>query len=460
MKAKASDKLIDYTNSIKNDSEFFNQDIDASIAHVKMLGKCNIISKSEKDKIACGLEQIRDEITHGTFVWDKNLEDIHMNIETRLTQLIGKTAKKLHTARSRNDQIATDFRLFTRNELTIWQSLLLDTIGQLNKIAEKNVFQIMPGYTHLQPAQPISFAHYLQAYVQMFTRDYKRVADCLIRADVSPLGACALGGTTHKIDARFTACQLGFSASFENSIDAVSDRDFVCDALFCSSMIMMHLSRLCEDFILFVNPAFGFVKISQSFTTGSSIMPQKQNPDILELARGKTGICYGNLVAMLTLMKALPMSYNRDMQNDKEIFSQSNKNLQASLRVVKEFLKNITFNNKKMEKAMDLGYLNATELADWLVKKGVAFREAYNTSQQIVQYATAKKVSLQNLTLDELKGFSSEFDERVFEALDYKRAVEARNSDGGTGFEQVREQIEKTKKWLLAVKKDKVSKNK
>ena len=446
--SKKADILIEFTESLKQDKKFFSEDIQASIAHSLMLYKCNIISKDEKDKIVKSLKQIKDEILKKNFNWNKNLEDVHMNIEKRLIELIGDTGKKLHSARSRNDQVVTDFRLYVNKKILSWQKLLLNLIKSLNELSKKNIYQIMPGFTHFQPSQPISLAHHLLAYLQMLKRDYQRIEDAKKRVMILPLGACALAGTTHKINPNISAKILNFTSVFKNSIDAVSDRDFVCETIFCATQIMMHISRFCEDIIYWANPAFGFITIGKKFSTGSSIMPQKQNPDIAELARGKTGIVYGNLMAILTLMKGLPLAYNRDMQEDKTLFVQTTDQIELTLTVINGLLKEIRFNKDNMLKSMKIGYLNATELADYLVKKNISFRKAYNIATKIVTFAKERKLTLEEIKLETLKSFSTHFEKDIFADINYYNAVKKRTSHGGTGFEQIKKQIIDADRWI------------
>ena len=443
------DKLVlDFSASIDIDKHFAEFDIKGSITHAKMLMKQGILTKEEGDKIISGLIKIEEEIKKGEFPWRQELEDVHLNIEMRLTELVGDVGKKLHTARSRNDQVALDFRLFVSSRLLFWKEALLELIGVFLKRAEENIYVIMPGYTHLQPAQPISLAHHILAYVEMFKRDVQRIEEVKKRVDVSPLGAAALAGTTHEIDPDFVAKELGLNARFSNSLDAVSDRDFVIEALFVGAVIMMHLSRLCEEIILWANPCFGFVSLPDEFATGSSIMPQKKNPDICELMRGRSARCFGNLFSLLGLMKSLPLAYNRDMQEDKQPFLDTDKIVSMSLVVMARMFDKIVFNPENMKQALNKGFLNATELADYLVVKGVPFREAHHITGSLVAYAEEKNKTLEELSVEEFRKFSSLIDQDVYNVLDYKNAVARRKIFGATGFESVEAQIEKGKRWL------------
>ncbi len=447
-KEDTSALVQDYTCSVEIDKKFYLEDIEGSKAHVKMLAKQKIISEEDARKILEGLEKVKREIEDGKFEWKKELEDVHMNIENRLTEIIGEVGKKVHTARSRNDQVVLDFRLYISKNLKKWQKKLLSLIEELIKKAENHIEVILPGFTHLQPAQPISLAHYLLAYVFMFKRDVERIEDALKRIEVSPLGACALAGTTHNIDPLCVAKELGFPKVFENSIDAVSDRDFVMESIFVGACVMMHISRMCEDFIIWSNPYFGFLILPDKFATGSSIMPQKKNPDILELTRGKAGRVYGNLINIMTILKGLSLTYNRDLQEDKFPFMDTDETLSSSLEVLIEFIKEVKFNKKKMEELLKVGFINATELADYLVKKGISFRDAHFITGRIVAYCEELGKGLEDLSVSEMKEFCPLIEEDVHEYLDYKKSVMRRISLGGTGFDRIKEQIEYAKKWI------------
>ena len=437
-----------YTCSVGFDSRLHAQDIDGSKAHAAMLAEQGIISRFECDAIHQGLEQIRAEIADKTFVWRQDLEDVHMNIEHRLTEIVGTPGQKLHTGRSRNDQVALDFRLFVGACLDEWSGNLRALIEVLAQRAEEHQDVLLPGCTHFQPAQPVSLAQHLLAYAQMFRRDHDRVRDALVRTRVSPLGAAALAGTTHPLDPRQVAATLGLGGTFANSMDAVSDRDFVLEATFCGSLIMMHLSRLCEEIIIWANPQFGFVRLPDAYSTGSSIMPQKKNPDVAELMRGKTGRVYGDLMALLTLMKGLPMAYNRDMQEDKEPFLDAHDTVAPSLAIMAGMLSELGFNRERMTRALKAGFLNATELADYLAAKGIPFRQAHHITGAAVAFAEERGQGLEDLSLADLRRFSADIGEDVFAVLDYENAVARRHVPGGTGPESVEAQIVALASWL------------
>lgn len=437
-----------YTCSVAFDSRLYAQDISGSKAHASMLAVQGIITAAERDAIHRGLEQIRTEIDTGVFCWRQDLEDVHMNIEQRLTEIIGEPGQKLHTGRSRNDQVALDFRLFVADCLEEWSAHLCYLIQVLTQRAEEHQDVLLPGCTHFQPAQPVSLAHHLLAYAQMLRRDHERVSDALKRVRVSPLGAAALAGTTHALDPEQTAVSLGFEAVFANSMDAVSDRDFVLEAVFCGSLIMMHLSRLCEEIIVWANPRFGFVRLPDAYSTGSSIMPQKKNPDVAELMRGKTGRVYGDLTALLTIMKGLPLAYNRDMQEDKEPFLDTHDTVAPSLAIMAGMLTELVFVPETMRDALHAGFLNATELADYLAAKGVPFRQAHHITGAAVAFAEKAGKGLEDLTLEELRGFSDQIEEDVFSVLSYDAAVARRHVSGGTGPDSVRAQLADLSSWL------------
>jgi argininosuccinate lyase len=437
-----------YTCSVDFDSRLHAHDIDGSRAHAAMLAAQGIISDAERDAIHQGLEQIRGEIEAGTFVWRQDLEDVHMNIEHRLTEIVGTPGQKLHTGRSRNDQVALDFRLFVASCLEEWSSNLRDLVGVLVQRAGEHQDTLLPGCTHFQPAQPVSLAQHLLAYAQMFRRDHDRVRDALARVRVSPLGAAALAGTTHPLDPGRVARDLGLEGTFANSMDAVSDRDFVLEAVFCGSVAMMHLSRLCEEIIIWANPQFGFVRLPDAYSTGSSIMPQKKNPDVAELMRGKTGRVYGDLMAMLTLMKGLPLAYNRDMQEDKQPFLDTHDTVAPSLTIMAGMLTELGFNPDRMRNALKAGFLNATELADYLAAKGVPFRQAHHITGAAVAFAEERGVGLEDLSLADLQGFSADIGEDVFAVLDYGNAVARRHVPGGTGPDSVTDQLAVLTAWL------------
>jgi argininosuccinate lyase len=437
-----------FTESISFDRRLWKHDIRGSIAHAKMLAKQGIIPATEAEAIVKGLLEIAAEIESGKFRFRNELEDIHMNIETELVRKIGPAGKKLHTARSRNDQVALDIRLYLREETEDIIAKIRGFQTTLLTIAENHIDTVMPGYTHLQRAQPILLSHHLLAYIEMMERDKGRFTDSLKRLNVLPLGACALAGTTLPSDRTFVARELGFGTVSGNSIDAVSDRDFAVEFLSCACICILHLSRLAEELVLWSTEEFRFIEISDAFTTGSSIMPQKKNPDVAELVRGKTGRVYGNLVSLLTLMKGLPLSYNRDMQEDKLPLFDTVDTLKACLEIMNAMFPGITFNRKRMATTSGEGYSTATDIAEYLVKKGVPFREAHEITGKIVLYCIKRKIGLQALDLKELKSFSPKFLKDIFSALDPAASVCARSSYGGTAPQQVRKQINKFRKLL------------
>lgn len=442
-----SDLLKRYNASVNFDKRMWRQDIRGSLAHAKMLVKQNIISAEDGEKIHNGMQQIIREIESGDFQWSLDLEDVHFNIESRLIALVGDAGKRLHTARSRNDQVATDIRLFLRDNVDLILQKLTEFRKVLVNLAEREAATAMPGLTHLQVAQPITFGHHMMAYFEMFSRDFARLQDCRKRLNFLPLGAAALAGTGYNIDREFVAKELGFDGVCQNSLDAVSDRDFAIEFSAVAAMIMMHISRLSEELVLWMNPRFGYIKLSDGFCTGSSIMPQKKNPDVPELARGKTGRVYGNLTALLTLMKSQPLAYNKDNQEDKEPLFDSIDTLIDTLCIFTEMLQTLKTNPKPMAEALRQGFATATDLADYLVKKGVAFRDAHAIVGAAVKSAEQKNCDLAELSLAELQQFCPQnitLSEDVFSrALTVEAALKARNHVGGTAVEQV----------LLAVKK-------
>jgi argininosuccinate lyase len=437
-----------FTASVDFDRKLYAEDIRGSIAHARMLARQGVISEDDAQSIENGLNEIRREIEHGAFEWRDSMEDVHMNVEARLIELIGEAGKRLHTGRSRNDQIALDFRLHAAARLADWAGRIGELAAVLAERAEGHVDTLMPGYTHLQPAQPVRLAHHLLAYAQMLRRDHERIGDCLKRVKVSPLGAAALAGTTYPLDPESAAADLGFETVFANSMDAVSDRDFAAEAVFCASLVMVHLSRLAEEIIIWASPGFGFVVLTDAFATGSSIMPQKKNPDVAELVRGKTGRVLGDLTALLALMKGLPLAYNRDMQEDKQPFFDADETVTLSVTVMTAMLREIGFDAGNMRAALKRGFLNATELADYLVGKGEAFRTAHDAAGRAVALAQDKGVGLEDLSLEEFRSFSDKVGEDVFEALDYEAAADRRETPGGTGREAVKKQLEDLKAWL------------
>ena len=445
---KTSGLVESFTESISFDKRLWRHDIRGSIAHAKMLAKQGIITAREAAAIEKGLLEIAAEIEAGKFRFRNELEDIHMNIEAELARKIGPAGKKLHTARSRNDQVALDIRLYLREETEDIISRILQLQKTLLTIAEKHIDTIMPGYTHLQRAQPVLLSHHLLAYLEMIERDKGRFMDSLKRLNVLPLGACALAGTTLPTDRAFVAKELGFKTASANSIDTVSDRDFAVEFLSCACICIMHLSRFAEELVLWSTEEFGFIEISDAFTTGSSIMPQKKNPDVAELVRGKTGRIYGNLMSLLTLMKGLPLSYNRDMQEDKIPLFDTVDTLKACLEVMNAMLPGMTFNKQRMAATAGQGYSTATDIAEYLVKKGVPFREAHEITGKIVLDCIKKKIELHELSLKELKSFSPVIGKDVFPTLDPAASVRARSSYGGTSPSQVLKQIKRYKKIL------------
>jgi argininosuccinate lyase len=444
-----TDKLTEeFTASISFDKRLFRCDIKGSMAYAEALAKAEVISPGEKAQILRGLKEVEGEIEHGTLPFSASTEDIHMHIEQRLIEKIGDVGGKLHTGRSRNDQIALDLRLFLKEETSSIIALLQGLQSSLVEWADKHLDAIMPGYTHLRKAQPILLAHHVMAYYEMFKRDRERLTDALKRIDCLPLGSGALAGTPYPLDRAYLAKLLGFAAISQNSIDAVSDRDFVAEFLFCCSLLMMHLSRLCEELILWSASEIGFLRLPQAFCTGSSIMPQKANPDVLELIRAKTGRVYGALITMLTVLKALPLAYNRDLQEDKEPLFNTIDTAKASLQIMAALFAKIEIDEEKMRKAASEDYTNATDLADYLASKGIPFREAHETTGKTVLYAEGKDKKLDDLSLDELRSFSSVIEKDVFDYIRIENAVNRRNSIGGTARQQVAEQIKKAKKEL------------
>ncbi|MFW6239543.1 MAG: argininosuccinate lyase [Thermodesulfobacteriota bacterium] len=447
--SEGTDRLVErFTSSIEVDRRLYAHDIRGSQAHAKMLGKCGIISQEDAAQIVDGLDKVRAEIEAGEMAWDDALEDIHMHVEARLTELIGPAARKLHTGRSRNDQIALDVRLFLRDET---RELLADLTAlrkALVTLSEEYLGAVLPGYTHMQRAQPVLLSHHLMAYYEMFTRDAERFADALKRINVLPLGAAALAGTPHPIDRAYVAELLDFPAVSANSMDTVADRDFAVEFMAAASLCMVHFSRLSEELILWSTSEFGFVEISDAFTTGSSIMPQKKNPDVCELVRGKTGRVVGDLVALLTLMKSLPMAYNRDMQEDKEPLFDAVGTLRATVAVYTRMLPNVRFRRERMAKATETGFLNATDLADYLVARDVPFREAHEIVGKAVAHATTAGCELHDLDLPTLQGFSGRVEADVYDALATETVVNRRSSIGGTATEQVRAAVAAARKSL------------
>ena len=445
---KDADKSVaEYTASIPFDWRLYPYDIAGSIAHAKMLAKQGIISKKEAEIITDGLASIREEIEQGKFQFKPELEDIHMNIEARLIEKVGEVGGKLHTARSRNDQVALDLRLLAKEAISKTLLKLREFQQAVIGLAEANKGVVMPGYTHLQPAQPVLLAHHLLAYFEMLQRDVDRFSDCLKRTDVMPLGSGALAGVAYNIDREFLARELGFSQLSQNSIDAVSDRDFVVEYEAAASLCLMHLSRLAEEIILWSSAGFNFIELDDAYATGSSIMPQKKNPDVAELVRGKTGRVYGRLMALLTTMKGLPLAYNRDMQEDKEGFFDTIDTLLSTLGVFTGMVKTLRVKAENTERAVKQGYILATDLADYLVKKGEPFRTAHDIVGRLVSYAMEKGKSFSELSLAEYKGFSPLFGEDVY-SITVDSSVAARDVIGGTAPRQVERALDSAKKTI------------
>ena len=438
-----TDKLADdFNSSISFDSRMYRQDIKGSMAHAAMLGRTGIISESEADMLIGGLEDILKDIDTVTLEIDMSCEDIHMFIEQELTKRLGDVGKKLHTARSRNDQVALDTRMYLRGVVNEIIGMAKELISAIADKAAENKTAILPGYTHLQRAQPIVFAHHLLAYAMMLLRDTERFTESLNRIKVSPIGSCALAGTTYATDRRFEADALGFDSVCLNSIDGVSDRDFCVEFLSDCSILMMHLSRLSEELILWSSWEFGFIELSDAYTTGSSIMPQKKNPDMAELIRGKTGRVYGDLMALLTTLKGLPLAYNKDMQEDKESVFDACDTVRLCLSVMTPMIKTMTVRRENMKKAAAAGFINATDLADYLVRKGLPFRSAYKISGQIVARCISSGQTLETLPLSDYQSFSPLFSDDIYEAVDLENCVSRRISEGGPSLASIEKQLE------------------
>lgn len=447
--SKQTDSLVDdFNSSIRLDQRMYREDIKGSIAHARMLGKCEIISIEDSDLIIRTLEQILEDIESGKVNFEVDAEDIHMNIEKILISRIGDVGKRLHTGRSRNDQVALDIRMYLRDEVLEIQKTLSELQSVLINLAEDNINTVMPGYTHLQRAQPITFAHHVMAYFQMFRRDMDRLDDCLKRINHMPLGSGALAGTTYPLDRLMVAKELGFEKITENSLDAVSDRDFAIELASCLSLIMMHLSRFSEELILWSSLEFGFIEMDDAYSTGSSIMPQKKNPDVAELVRGKTGRVYGSLMTLLTVMKSLPLAYNKDMQEDKEAIFDAVDTVKMCLPVFAKMLATVRINSEKMYQAAQNGFLNATDAADYLVKNGLPFREAHEVIGKMVIYCINNSKSIDELSIEELKSFSAVFSDDVFAEVSLERCVEGRSLPGGPAQTSLLEQIKNAKSFI------------
>ena len=450
---KSTDSFTDhFHSSISFDSRMYKQDITGSVAHAKMLGKQGIIPAEDSELIQKTLLEILADIEAGKVTFDEKAEDIHMNVETILISRIGDVGKRLHTGRSRNDQVALDIRMYLKEQITDIKALVADLIKVLNNIAENNTKTILPGYTHLQNAQPVTLAHHVLAYVEMFKRDCGRLDDTYKRTNIMPLGSGALATTTYPLDRRFVCAELGFDDITLNSMDGVSDRDFVIELLSALSLIMMHLSRFCEEIIIWNSQQYKFVEMDDAYSTGSSIMPQKKNPDMAELIRGKTGRVYGHLMGMLTTMKGLPLAYNKDMQEDKEGVFDAVDTLKMCLPVFTRMVETMTVNKDNMYKAAKGGFMNATDAADWLVKQGMPFRDAHAVIGQLVLYCVNNQKSLDELTIEEFKAVSDVFNEDIYKAISLETCVNSRTVEGGPSEEYITKLIEKNKEYLKNLK--------
>ena len=446
---KPTNQLVyDFNASIKFDQTFALQDIKGSIAHVKMLTKQQILTEQEGKDIENALQSIYQEIEQGRLAIDESCEDIHSFVESTLISRIGDTGKKLHTGRSRNDQVALDMRLYTRDQIQMIHTLIIDLLKTINDIMKEHIDTIMPGFTHLQKAQPITLAHHMGAYFEMFKRDATRLDDIYQRMNICPLGSGALAGTTYPLDREYTASLLGFDGPCLNSIDGVSDRDYLIELLSAMSTMMMHMSRLSEEMIIWNTNEYQFIELDDTFSTGSSIMPQKKNPDICELIRGKTGRVYGALMGLLTTMKGLPLAYNKDMQEDKEMFFDALTTTKGCLQVLSDMLKTTSFNKDKMKASATGGFTNATDAADYLVGKGVPFRDAHGIIGQLVLYAISQNKALDDLTLEEFKNISDVFDQDIYQAIDVNTCVNKRNTIGACGQEAMKKVIELNNQYL------------
>lgn len=449
--AKATDARVnDFNSSISFDWRMYHCDIAGSIAHATMLGECGIIDASEADKIVAELRHIEADIDSGTLAIDPEAEDIHMFIEAVLTERIGETGKRLHTARSRNDQVALDIRIYLKEQIVAVKELVISLLSAIENKASENICTVMPGYTHLQRAQPLTFAHYVLAYAQMFMRDVQRLDDVYARTNVMPLGSGALAATTYPINRHRVAELLGFHSVTENSMDGVSDRDFVIELASALSMLMMHMSRFSEEIILWCSSEFRFIELDDAYSTGSSIMPQKKNPDVAELVRGKTGRIYGDLTTLLTMMKGLPLAYNKDMQEDKEAIFDALDHTQLAIEVFTAMFATMRVNTQAMRRAAAQGFINATDCADYLVKRGMAFRDAYKVSGRLVAYCIKENTTLEELPLDVFKEFSDTFEEDVYDAIDLDNCVNRRTAYGGPSPESVKHQIEILKEFIAS----------
>ena len=446
---KETNQLVhNFNASIGFDQKFYKQDIAGSIAHVSMLAKQGILTDKEKNTIITGLQGIETDITNGTLVIDGTHEDIHSFVEAHLIDRIGDVGKKLHTGRSRNDQVALDMKLYTRDEVVALDGLLKDLLLELHKIMENNLDTYMPGFTHLQKAQPVTLAHHIGAYFEMFKRDRSRLSDIYKRMNYSPIGSGALAGTTYPLDRDYTASLLEFEGSTRNSMDSVSDRDYLIELLSALSTIMMHLSRFCEEIIIWNSNEYQFVEIDDAYSTGSSIMPQKKNPDIAELVRGKTGRVYGALMSLLTTMKSLPLAYNKDMQEDKELTFDAIDTVKGCIALFTGMMATIEFKKDNMNKSARNGFTNATDAADYLVNHGVPFRDAHGIVGQLVLFCIEKNIALDDMTLEEFQAISPVFQEDIYEAISMETCVKKRNTIGAPGQEAMKQVIEENRKYL------------
>lgn len=450
-KKSTTEQVDHFHSSISFDKRMYKQDIEGSIAHAKMLGKQNIISQQESELIQKTLLDILKDIEDGKVVFEEKAEDIHMNIETILINRIGDTGKKLHTGRSRNDQVALDIRMYLKEEINNIELLIKKLQIVLLNLSKIHIDTIMPGYTHLQKAQPVTLSHHLLAYFEMFKRDYQRLVDCYNRTDIMPLGAGALATTTYNLDRNFVASELNFNSITKNSMDSVSDRDFCIELASDLSILMMHLSRFCEEIILWSTDEFKFIELDDSYSTGSSIMPQKKNPDMAELIRGKTGRVYGSLITLLTVMKGLPLAYNKDMQEDKEAIFDCIDTVKMCLPVFTSMLSTMAVKNENLYKAAKGGFTNATDAADYLVKRGVAFRDAHSIVGKLVAYCLSQNKDLEDLSLDEFKSISAIFDNSIYDAIKVEKCVQARSIEGGPSKEYVQKLIESNEQYLNSI---------
>ena len=451
---QVTDKFVEqFTESVSFDQRLYHHDILGSIAHVRMLAKVKILNKKECDRIVTGLKAIEKEIDSGKFKWRSELEDVHMNIETALVKRIGEVGKKLHTGRSRNDQVATDLRLYLRDEVDAIRGQLVHVMSSLLDLAGKEAETVMPGFTHLQIAQPVTFGHHMLAWYEMLKRDEQRFAECRKRINVLPLGSAALAGTTFPIDRNYVASQLGFDSVSDNSMDAVSDRDFAIEFCANAAMLLMHLSRFSEEIILWISPQFAYIDLGDAFCTGSSIMPQKKNPDVPELVRGKTARVYGNLTALLTLMKGQPLAYNRDNQEDKQTLFDTVDTVKSCLTAYNGIIPAIIVNRDAMKAAASQGFATATDLADYLVRNKVPFRDAHAVVGKIVKYAIKQGKTLPELTLNELRRFSTRINKDIFDYLELNGSITARDHIGGTAPTQVKLAVRQARAYLKARQK-------